>query len=324
MSHSTAEVRVAVIVPAHNAARWIERALASVVQQTYRPIELIVVVDNSTDETFGLAVASLERARDGERFSGTVLRATAGHAGAARNAGLRATDAPLVAFLDDDDRWEPAKLTQCVDAINAGATIVCHAEYWESVNGDREPHVYSSRFRSDLHPSVSLLRNNPLSTSAVVMRRSLLDASGVFDEHIPSAEDYDLWMRCALVPNVQISFIDTVLGTYWLRPGSESANLPRRRAALRLIGERYGDRVSAHSPLGRLERWAYTARCHVALGLRRIALGDRVAGLGEVALGAAMWPFRPDWVRMLIGRVIPRSTPSAGSVSASTSAEHLQ
>src|SRR4051794_8654152 len=93
---------VAVIIPTFNYARFVGRAVQSVLDQTFPPAEVIVVDDGSTDATAGVLESF------GSRI--TVLRQQNRGVAAARNLGVRHSTAPLLAFLDADDLWLPRKL----------------------------------------------------------------------------------------------------------------------------------------------------------------------------------------------------------------------
>src|SRR5688500_4129490 len=92
---------VSVIIPTHNRAGWVGEAIGSVLEQTYQPIELIVVDDGSTDHT-ARVVQALGSAL-------TYLPQPQAGVSAARNRGVAASHGELVAFLDSDDLWQPAK-----------------------------------------------------------------------------------------------------------------------------------------------------------------------------------------------------------------------
>lgn len=289
--------RVSVVLPARNAEATIIPALKSVVRQTFRDWELIVCDDGSTDGTRQVAESFLS-GKGVEAWR--ILALDHGGPSASRNAGIRSARGEFVAFLDDDDSWEPRKLERCVEVLmGTPLDIVCHEEYW--VTSDRRTiRRYSALYDSRLPPLVSLMRNNPFSTSAVVLRRSLFDAAGLFDTSLPSAEDYDMWIRLVMVPGVRIGFIEEPLGSYALRPGSESAATERRLQALLAIGRRYSENVRQASRLGRLEVWMFRARVYFTTGIRLLKQGRRARGAMLATAGLLMWPFRWDWVRFAL------------------------
>lgn len=211
----TTTVPVAVIIPAYNAAPYIEVALRSVLQQTLPPQEILVVDDGSTDGTAGIA----------ERLGANVIRQTQRGPAAARNRGIAASSAPLLAFLDADDWYAPAKLEREVERLQElGASCVC-SDAW-LVRGER---VLSAKNDGKDVPSVltleRLLRGNPIICSTVVVRREAVVAVGMFDEDptLIATEDYDLWLRLARVE--PIAYLAEPLAFYRLHEGSLSTNV---------------------------------------------------------------------------------------------------
>src|SRR4051794_5813716 len=100
---------VSVVIPTYNYARFIERALVSVLGQTHRPAEVLVIDDGSTDETATVVDRYATRVR--------YLRQENSGVSAARNAGVESSTGDLVAFLDADDEWVPNKLELQVEAL---------------------------------------------------------------------------------------------------------------------------------------------------------------------------------------------------------------
>lgn len=289
--------RVSVVIPAYNAERTLPAALASVGAQGYRDFEVLVCDDASTDRTREVATEAL---RAGGVARWRVLALPKGNAAASRNHGIRAARGELVAFLDDDDSWEPTKLARSVAAIDAGPLdLLCHSEVWRSDDGAQRLRHYDELFDPNVPPVVSLFRNNPFSTSAVVVRRAHLLEAGLFDESLPSAEDYDLWIRLALIPGIRIGFLRETLGTYTLREGSESARIDRRLRALLAIGDRYAEPL-ARAAHGGLERWRYVGKTYFTTGIRYAQQGRRGLGLGMALGGFLMWPFRHEWVLLAL------------------------
>jgi hypothetical protein len=176
---------------------------------------------------------------------------------------------------------------------------VCHSEIWRNERGEEKVVHYSPLFDPRRPPLISLLRHNPFSTSAVVVRRDRLVAAGdgPFDVTLPSAEDYELWMRLVAQPGFTIRFIDEPLGVYLVRrSGNESSRVDRRHAAMVEIGRRAraGSLGGGRAPT--LEYLRYVGKTRVSSGLRYAAAGHRLRGLAMLATGLLLWPFRFDWL----------------------------
>src|SRR5437868_9870856 len=146
---------VSVVIPAHNASRTIVAALESVVAQSFGDWEIVLCDDASTDDTREVVAECLTR-HDVARWRILALKPSG--PAEARNAGIRASRGELVAFLDDDDTWEPEKLARCMDALRAGPLdVVCHSETWlDADSGERRVRHYSALFDARVHPLVSL------------------------------------------------------------------------------------------------------------------------------------------------------------------------
>jgi len=179
---------VSVIIPTYNRARKLLRAISSVLYQTFTDSEVIVVDDGSDDgtaECLNPLMGHIEyiRHRDNRGVS------------AARNRGIKASRFPFIAFLDSDDYWLPKKLsTQMAFFKRNPETVACQTEEIWIRKGIRvNPGKRHLKPSGDIFlPSLKLCLVSP---SAVVLKRSLLDEVGLFDEDLPAGEDYDLWLR---------------------------------------------------------------------------------------------------------------------------------
>ncbi len=178
---------VSVIIPAYNRAGTLKKAIDSVLNQSFKDFELIVIDDGSTDET-------LEILRD---YQDRLKSVTIPHSGvsAARNRGIEEAEGDFMAFLDSDDYWLPEKLAVQTDFFrrNPEARICQTDETWhrhgKRVNPGKRHHKPSGDI---FYQSLRLCLVSP---SAVMIRRDLFDDVGVFDESLPACEDYDLWLR---------------------------------------------------------------------------------------------------------------------------------
>ncbi len=178
---------VSVIIPTFNRATWVREAVDSVLAQTFRDFELIVVDDGSTDTT-----------REGLGLYGDRLRVvyqTRQGVSAARNRGLEMAAGKWLAFLDSDDLWLPQKLETQVDFLNRNprAEICQTEEIWIRHGRRVNPKKKHRKPSGDIFaPSLSLCLVSP---SAVMLKMSLLKEVGFFDQSLPACEDYDLWLR---------------------------------------------------------------------------------------------------------------------------------
>ncbi len=179
---------VSVIIPTYNRADRVPRAVASVIEQTVQDTEILVVDDGSTDPTREALEPFLSRI--------FLLRHDRNRGvSAARNTGIRASTAPLIAFLDSDDRWLPGKLAAQVRFFEQHAdAVACQTrEIW--VRRGRRVNPARKHLKPSGHIFEPSLKRCLVSPSAVMLRRSLLDEVGLFDEDLPVCEDYDLWLR---------------------------------------------------------------------------------------------------------------------------------
>jgi glycosyltransferase involved in cell wall biosynthesis len=180
---------VSAVIPTFNRAWSLGRAVDSVLNQAYRPLELIVVDDGSTDETPRQLAPLAARGRL------LLVRQPRRGVSAARNAGLRAARGSLLAFLDSDDEWLPGKIEAQVEFLDQhpDQVLVQTRERWFRGGRRVNPGRRHRKLAGDIFvPSLGLCLISP---SAVMLRRSLLDEVGLFDEDLPAAEDYDLWLR---------------------------------------------------------------------------------------------------------------------------------
>lgn len=212
---------VSVIVPAYNAAAFIERTLDSVRVQTFKDYEIIIVDDGSTDDTHRIAENYFQR----YALVGRCLKQENKKIAGARNAGVRASQGEFISFLDSDDRWYPEKLKIVMAEFSAhpNADIVCHAENVLDEGRPSRLKRYGPAF-ADMY-GAQLFGGCALSTSATTLRRRVFEAAGGFceDPRLNTVEDYDLWMRLGKM-GCRFRFIEEPLGEYLI----EGHNSTRR------------------------------------------------------------------------------------------------
>ncbi|MSO54317.1 MAG: glycosyltransferase family 2 protein [Rhodospirillales bacterium] len=227
---------VSVILPAFRAEATIRRALASVAAQTLRPKEVVVIDDGSSDRT-----ADEARAMAGALGSITLRVFRQDHAGpgAARNRALREATGTFVAFLDADDEWLPAKIARSIAFLTEDLVLVAHDGIIVSADGAQSLNACAQRFVEHRDPFVTLYRKGFIDTCSVVARRDTVIAVGGFDESLPNAQDFDLWLKMLAQPGNRFLVFAEALVRYHLTPGSVMSHVDRRLACCLTIAGRY-------------------------------------------------------------------------------------
>lgn len=190
---------VSVIMPAYNARTYLRQAILSVLEQDYPNVELIVVDDGSTDGT------DQEAERYGERVH--LLRQKNRGPAAARNLGIRHAKGALIAFLDADDVWLPGKLSaqvaQLLQHPDVGLVYGGFVRWESNADGSFDPPPPAAVIDPavplvDTHSGWiynELLFDNIVHIITAMVRREVVEELGGLDEHLPTGEDYDFWLR---------------------------------------------------------------------------------------------------------------------------------
>ena len=185
---------VSVVIPTYNRWPLICRAVDSVLSQTVKPDEIIVVDDGSEDNTHSHLLQ-----RYGKKIN--LLQQTNSGVSAARNAGIDKATGDWIALLDSDDEWLSKKLqTQLQTLRDNPACVLCHTnEIWIR-NGVRVNQMNKHQ-KSGGDIFSQCLPLCAISPSSVLLQKKLFASVGMFDEALPACEDYDLWLRiCAQYP----------------------------------------------------------------------------------------------------------------------------
>lgn len=185
---SSSAGRVTVLMPVYNGAATIRRALDSVLGQTMPAQQVLVIDDGSTDDTVTRIAGEYEGAV-------TLVRQSNAGVSSARNRGLRLATGEYIAMLDADDWWAPGKIASQVALLDEQPDVV--ATYTGLINvfeetGREEP---AAAFPAEKLQSQIRLENPALAPSAMMVRRSALEAAGGFDASLRTSEDWDLWFR---------------------------------------------------------------------------------------------------------------------------------
>lgn len=200
---------ISVIIPAYNAGRWIGRAITSVLNQTAKPAEIIVVDDGSTDNTADVVTTVGERVR--------CIRQSNQGVAAARNVGIAASNGEWIGFLDSDDEWLPEWI-QCHEHALAAHPqckwCFCSFEYAGQVNAGMRTAASSVRLKGAIPYYQSRARGLRLQTSGMLVHRKVLEEVGYFNPKMRIGEDVDLWERIAM-QYPEMAYCPEVCHRYW-------------------------------------------------------------------------------------------------------------
>jgi len=260
---------VSVVIPAYNAAPFIEKTLDSVRAQTYRDYEIVVVDDGSSDGTHSAVEDYLRR----HSMPGRCVRQENKKIAGARNTGMRAARGTHIALLDHDDLWYPEKLSivMAVFGRRPDTDLVCHGE-----NVSRDGAIVHVRRYGPWTPRMYerlLFGGNDLSPSASVFKREKALAIGGFRENpeFNTVEDYDFWMRLSRV--AVFHFIDAILGEYQLVERAASRRIEYHHGNLEsLLRDHFASLLGKTPPL-----WARIRMRRRLSAVYRSALGEFMA-----------------------------------------------
>lgn len=207
---------VSVVLPTHNRATFLRHAINSVLEQTERNIELIVVDDASIDGTSDLlnqlvnSDCRIKILRNSESLGG----------GGARNVGIAASSGEWIAFLDDDDEWVETKLRCQLDKLNAcPSAVACSCNFQQYFSSGASKIVRLPE-NVTLH---QLLRGSVLGGASMCLcSREILSRIGGFDTKFKSGQDWDLWVRLRQEGNIAVC--NEVLVKYQAHDGLRITN----------------------------------------------------------------------------------------------------
>ena len=279
---------VSVIVPAHNAAKYLGETLRSALAQTYRNIELIVVDDGSADETGTIADRF---AWEDRRVRVVRLDAQRGVA-AARNAGIRQSRGELIAPLDADDVWYPQKVQKQVARMLHSPPGVGVVYAWSAHLDDRGELTGGANTATESGDVLlaMIIRNFIGHASAPLIRRSCLDRVGLYDtrfaaQQMQGCEDRDLYLR--LAEHYQFAVVPELLIGYRRHDAAMSRSVGPMAACNEIL---LSEMRSRHPEIpAEVFRWA---RSHFA-----DYLSNQCSQSGDYA-GAWRWMVRAAWYDM--------------------------
>lgn len=215
----TTDPLVSIIIPTYNNGHLISYAIDSIVHQTYKNWEIIVVDNTSSDHSLEL----LEGYAKNINLRYFTIK-NEGIIAKSRNHGIKQASGEFIAFLDSDDWWEPQKLQESITVLNSGFDIVYH-DLWEAKThsiGWIKKKVKTRELKSPIFIDL-LFNGNGIINSSVVVRKSIVEKTGLISEKKTDIawEDFEYWLRISSVTE-KFSRIKDCLGYYWVGGGNIS------------------------------------------------------------------------------------------------------
>lgn len=266
----------------------LRRAIDSILAQTYKDIELIVVNDYPENRELALSVQYLVKSYKDENTTSIRYIEHEKNSGAcaARNTGIKASLGEYIAFLDDDDEWLPEKLETLLPLMKDSVGIAYSAYSIFSAEGERAfcPPKYNGEWHRHLLGS-----NYIGSTSFPVLRKKYLIDAGLFDVKMPSMQDWDMWLRMTKISKA--AFSDKVLTKYYVESESITTNTAKKKCGHDLIFDKYRaeysdyrKQYSEHLTLAGYDFWKY---------------GDKRNGYFYILRGIGAYPFTLNHAKIL-------------------------
>lgn len=296
---------ISVVIPTYNRASLLRDALFSVHQQSHRPIELVVVDDGSTDNTEAVVLAfkSLNNADD---FTVIYVRQTNAGGNVARNKGIQSSRAEYIAFLDSDDLWKPEKLekqlTQIKEFDNIGAVYCGLQETQMDLKGTMEWVMRDFPY-GNIHNQL-LVSDVTAPTSTYLIRKSVFENVGYFNEKLQARQDWEMWIRIS--NNYLICAVPENLVYYRKHDGERTISNPSKELhANNYIFDTYikgkffvfpSTYLKAYSTLQKRKGRLY----HHAKGMKSRAFA-------YFTIAILVWPFNFDNYAALFGLFIPKT-----------------
>jgi len=293
------EAKVSVIIPAFNSERWIKTCIDSVVNQSVKASEIIVIDDGSTDNAAGIV-------REYGEIVYLISQENKG-VSAARNAGLAQATGNWIAFLDADDWWTPDKIEKTLNKIseNLDIQLLSHDMYVADEFGGTVG-MDTNEYSTNIYGADELLLANRVKTSSVMITSTLAKKVGSFREDLKrpaGCEDWDFWLRASEFTN--FNHISEPLG-YYRRLAQSAMRADGVHSSSNHLDDLLADMLTViddaalrHDALELVKRRAY-ASAYIDSSVRRLVAGD-VAGarkdLAEVrTLRGWSWTMAILWI----------------------------
>ncbi len=203
--------KISVIIPAYNSEKFIKRTIQSVLNQTYKDFEVIIVDDGSTDNTKEV-VEEFQKKDSRIKY---LWQENSGAPARPKNKGIKESKGKYIAFLDHDDEWLPEKLEkQLVLFEKQKNSKLRFVSSWGLIFNAKENQTYEHKIKKRGNVFQELLANNfILSCSSIFLKKEIFESVGFFDENLKFSDDWEMWIRIA--QKYEFDFINEALFKYY-------------------------------------------------------------------------------------------------------------
>ena len=262
-------LEVSVVITTYKRApELLERAILSVLSQTY-PLKKLVVVDDSPSDYHLRGEVEKMVGKYADRNTVYIQHPKNMGACVARNTGAAVCECDYIAFLDDDDEWLPEKIEKQVAKFSEGVALV-YCGQKTVYDGTDKSVVNDKVYRSGRVYDELIKRNFIGSTSFPLIRKSVFDSVGGFDPLMQSSQDYDLWLR--ITKENEVDYVEEPLVIYHIHDGEQITKNPAKRiAGLSRIIEKNMDHLAKHKAV-LWQRYTVIIKYYVANGQKKEAM----------------------------------------------------
>lgn len=278
-------LQVSVIIPTYNRAHLVGRAIESVLNQTYQNFEIIVVDDGSTDNTEEVV----------KNFNNKVIRYIRHKenrgGGAARNTGIKEAEGNYIAFLDDDDEWLPEKLEKQISffddksselgVVYTGLIRVDETGEYIVKQYIRVPDIHVPEKRRWIYEDL-LLKDYVGTISTVLVKKECFEKIGLFDESLPSCQDWDICIRIAKM--YQFDFIESPLIKYYRHACRITTNLEAKIKGRVMLLNKFFSEITSKRRIYSEHRYG--------IGVLYCRAGNMKKGREELLRAIKLYPFK--------------------------------
>lgn len=244
-------IDVSIIIPTFNRAELLRNLLVSIRNQSLKNFEVVVVDDNSSDQAKYIEV--INEFKDDLNLSYLVNESGRG-APYSRNKGIKQAKADLVALVDDDDEWFPDKLKEQVEMFKSLPKTVGLIYTWTKVVDSKRNELREQCEEIEGECKSEILESCFIPSPSVMLRKQALFDAGLFDEALPSCQDWDMWTRI-IFKGYECRVCKKFLTYYYKHDGPSIGTSPRAKIGFKMYYQKHFFKLLRYFKIRHLIRW---------------------------------------------------------------------